>query len=81
MSDMTIDPNALTRVASMQAGASAPLAGGTNDGTVGTFPKEYHELFAQNGTEHIWTEVPGGGHDGSVGTPLFYNFFRAVFKA
>ena len=57
------------------------IAGGTNDGTVGTFPKEYHELFAQNGTEHIWTEVPGGGHDGSVGTPLFYNFFRAVFKA
>ena len=34
MSDMTIDPNALTRVASMQAGASAPLAGGTNDGKV-----------------------------------------------
>ena len=34
MSDMTVDPNALTRIASMQAGASAPLAGGTDDGKV-----------------------------------------------
>ena len=57
------------------------IAGGTNDTTVGTFPKQYHELFAQNGTDHIWTEVPGGNHDGSVGIPLFYNFFRNVFKA
>ncbi len=57
------------------------IAGGTNDSVVGTFPKEYHQLFTTNGTTHIWTEVPGGGHDGSVGIPLFYNFFRAVFKA
>ena len=34
MSDMTVDPNALTRVPSMQTGASAPLEGGTNDGKV-----------------------------------------------
>ncbi len=57
------------------------LAGGTNDTVVGTFPKQYHELFTKNGTDHIWTEVPGGAHDGSVGIPLFYNFFRAVFQA
>lgn len=57
------------------------IGGGTNDGVVGTFPKEYHELFEKNGTDHIWMEVQGGGHDGSVGTPLFYNFFRYVFKA
>ena len=57
------------------------IAGGTNDMVVGTFPKQYHELFTKNGTDHIWTEVPGGQHDGSVGIPLFYNFFRAVFQA
>ena len=57
------------------------IGGGTNDGVVGTFPKQYHELFDKNGTPNIWMEVSGGGHDGSVGTPLFYNFFRAVFKA
>ncbi len=57
------------------------IAGGTNDQVVGTFPQQYHELFTKNGTDHIWTEVPGGSHDGSVGIPLFYNFFRAVFKA
>ena len=34
MSDMTVDPNSLTRIASMQADASAPLAGGTDDGKV-----------------------------------------------
>lgn len=57
------------------------IGGGTNDQVVGTFPKQYHELFEKNGTDHIWMEVQGGGHDGSVGTPLFYNFFRYVFKA
>ncbi len=57
------------------------IGGGTNDTVVGTFPKTYHEIFAANGTDHIWMEVPGGSHDGSVGIPLFYNFFRKVFKA
>lgn len=57
------------------------IAGGTNDGVVGTFPKQYHELFDKNGTMNIWMEIAGGGHDGGVGTPLFYNFFKNVFKA
>lgn len=57
------------------------IGGGTNDSVVGTFPKQYHELFDKNGTDNIWMEVQGGGHDGGVGTPLFYNFFRYVFKA
>ena len=57
------------------------IAGGTSDNVVGTFPKEYHQIFDQNGVPNIWTEVPGGGHDGGVGTPLFYNFFRNMFKA
>ena len=56
------------------------IGGGTNDGTVGTFPKQYHEMFASNGTDHIWMEVQGGGHDGSVGIPLFYNFYKGIFK-
>ncbi len=57
------------------------IGGGTNDSVVGTFPKQYHELYTKNGQDHIWFEVPGGGHDASVGTPLFYNFFRNIFKA
>ena len=57
------------------------IAGGTNDNMVGNFPEQYHNLFTRNNTDHIWISVPGGGHDGSVGIPLFYNFIRALFKA
>ena len=57
------------------------IAGGTADGMVGDFPEQYHNLFTRNNTDHIWISVPGGGHDGSVGIPLFYNFIRALFKA
>lgn len=57
------------------------IAGGTADGMVGDFPEQYHNLFTRNGTDHIWISVPGGGHDGSVGIPLFYNFIRGLFKA
>ena len=57
------------------------IGGGTNDNVVGTFPKQYHELFDKNGTMNLWMEFPGKGHDAGVGTPLFYNFFRYVFKA
>ncbi|MBR5513915.1 MAG: glycoside hydrolase family 11 protein [Ruminococcus sp.] len=57
------------------------IGGGTNDGVVGTFPKQYHELYDKNGVDNIWFEVQGGGHDASVGTPLFYNFFRHLFRA
>lgn len=57
------------------------IGGGTSDQVVGTFPKQYHELFDKNGTMNLWMEFPGAGHDAGVGTPLFYNFFRYVFKA
>ena len=57
------------------------IGGGTADQVVGTFPKQYHELYEKKGIDHIWFEVQGGGHDASVGTPLFYNFFRNLFKA
>ena len=57
------------------------IGGGTNDMVVGTFPKQYHEIFDKNGTDNIWFEVAGAGHDASVGTPLFYNFMKNLFKA
>lgn len=57
------------------------IAGGTADGMVGDFPEQYHHLFTKNNTDHIWISVSGGGHDGTVGIPLFYNFIRALFQA
>ena len=56
------------------------IAGGTNDGVVGTFPQQYHNLLTQNGQEHLWLEVPGGGHDGSTVVPMYYNFLKTVFR-
>ncbi len=55
------------------------IAGGTNDTVVGNFPEQYHDLFTANGTDHIWQQVPGGGHDGSVVVPLMYNFLKSLF--
>ena len=66
---------------SLFTGKTLMITGGTNDTVVGTFPKQYHELYEKKGIDHIWFEVQGGGHDASVGTPLFYNFFRNLFKA
>lgn len=57
------------------------LAGGTNDGVVGKFPQQYDQILTRNGQDHLWLEVPGGGHDGSVVAPMMYNFIRNVFKA
>ena len=56
------------------------IAGGTNDSVVGTFPEQYHKILTTNGQDHIWLSVPGAGHDASCGTPLMYNFLRAIFK-
>lgn len=57
------------------------IAGGTNDGMVGSYPEQYHELFTAHGTENIFIPVPGGGHDSSTVIPLMYNFIRCLFKA
>ena len=57
------------------------IAGGTNDGMVGTYPKQYSDLFTAHGTENIYISVPGGGHDNKTVTPLMYNFIRCLFKA
>lgn len=57
------------------------IAGGTNDGMVNDFPKQYSDLFTQHGTENIFISVPGGGHDSSTVIPLMYNFIKFIFKA
>ena len=57
------------------------IAGGTSDGMVGDYPKQYADLFTAHGTENIFLSVPGGGHDSSTVTPLMYNFIRCIFKA
>ena len=57
------------------------IAGGTNDGMVGSYPEQYHNLFTEHGTDNIFIPVPGGGHDGSTVIPLMYNFIRCLFKA
>ncbi len=56
------------------------IAGGTNDGMVGSYPEQYHELFSAHGTENIFIPVPGGNHDSSTVIPLMYNFIRCLFK-
>lgn len=57
------------------------IAGGTNDSMVGTYPKQYADLFTEHGTENIYISVPGGGHDSNTVIPLMYNFIRCLFKA
>lgn len=55
------------------------IAAGTNDGVVGTFPKKYSEILTRNGQEHIYYEVPGGGHDNTTISSGLNNFIRAIF--
>jgi glucuronoarabinoxylan endo-1,4-beta-xylanase len=57
------------------------IAGGTNDGMVNDYPKQYSDLFTQHGTENIYLSVPGGGHDSKTVIPLMYNFIKFLFKA
>ena len=57
------------------------IAGGTNDGMVGDYPKQYSDLFTEHGTENIYISVPGGGHDSKTVIPLMYNFIKCLFKA
>lgn len=57
------------------------ISAGTKDNVVGDNPKIYHEALEQNGTQHLWHEVEGTGHDGNTVTPHLYNFFRMAFKA
>lgn len=57
------------------------ICAGTNDTTVGHYPRDYHELLVQNGfPEHIYYEIEGAGHDGTAINSGYYNFFRYVFQ-
>lgn len=50
------------------------LCCGTKDGVVGQFPSGYHRILEQNGTEHLWYEVPGADHDSQAIRSGLYNF-------
>lgn len=56
------------------------VCAGDRDGTVGTFPKSYHELFDKNGVTHVWYEIPGSDHGNPAIQSGIYNFCKYVFK-
>ncbi len=51
---------------------------GTKDSVVGTFPKQYHELFETNGVNHIWYEISGADHDNNAIKSGIYNLFKQI---
>jgi len=53
---------------------------GTNDGTVGAFPKTYHNLFVKNGVEHYWYEVLGADHNNIAIQSGLFHFLQFVFR-
>lgn len=53
---------------------------GTNDGTVGQFPKSYHNLFAKNGVTHYWYEVVGADHNNIAIQSGLFHFLQFVFR-
>ncbi|MCR4639658.1 glycoside hydrolase family 11 protein [Ruminococcus sp.] len=56
------------------------ITGGTNDGVVGTFPKQYSDILTRNGVDHVYQSIPGGGHDAGSVKPHLYTFMRYAFK-
>ena len=56
------------------------ITGGTNDGTVGTFPKQYSDILTRNGVDHVYQSINGGGHGDNSVKPHLYTFFRYAFK-
>lgn len=54
------------------------LCCGTKDSVVGNFPRSYHEIFAANGTEHIWYEIPNADHDNNAIRSGIYNLLKQV---
>ncbi len=53
---------------------------GDRDGTVGTFPKGYHQILDRNNTQHVWYEIPGADHDDNAIFSGIHNFAVTVFK-
>ena len=56
------------------------ITGGTNDGTVGTFPKQYSDILTRNGVDHVYQSIQGGGHGADSVKPHLYTFMRYAFK-
>ncbi len=56
------------------------VCSGDRDGTVGTFPKSYHEIMDKNLTTHVWYEIPGSDHGDPAISSGIYNFAITVFK-
>ena len=55
------------------------LSAAVNDSVVGSQPESYHNIYNTNGVDHIWNQIPGGGHDGNSIRPHFYNLVRNIF--
>ncbi len=53
---------------------------GDKDGTVGQFPKSYHNIFEKNKVEHVWWEIPGSDHGDPAISSGIYNFCRYIFQ-
>lgn len=56
------------------------ISGGTNDGTVGNYPEQYHNVLKNNNVDHVWHSITGTGHDGTSVQPHMYNFIRHIFN-
>ena len=56
------------------------ISGGTNDGTVGNYPEQYHNVLKNNNVDHVWHSISGTGHDGSSVQPHMYTFMRHIFN-
>lgn len=55
------------------------LCCGTNDGTVGQFPKSYHNLLVKNNVDHVWFEVMGADHNADAIRSGLYYFLSNIF--
>ena len=53
---------------------------GDKDGTVGQFPKSYHDIFERNKVEHVWWEIPGSDHGNPAISSGIYNFCKYIFQ-
>lgn len=56
------------------------ISAAKNDGVVGAYPSNYHNLLKHNQTEHLWHVMPSTGHDHTSVTPHLYNFMRLIFR-
>lgn len=57
------------------------ICAGDKDGTVGQFPKGYHQIMDRNKVEHLWWEIPGSDHGDPAIASGTYNFAKYAFKA